>query len=246
LEQLNLPPEQRRALQMQYATKLATHAPPTTVNVSTEKKYGEAFGGKLADVDIGKFTAAEKAPDMADNANRIINLAANKDVFTGPAADIKLNIARALNVVGASNEESIANTEQLIAATGQSTLNAIKGAGLGTGQGFTDKDLRFLQGVAGGTINLTPKTLTELATLQHRAATQSAAKWNKRVKEIPREVVQGTGLDTAPVTVSPLTTTKKAAGVRPSGVGADWSVMIDANGNRAWVSPDRKSFIEVK
>ena len=96
------------------------------------------------------------------------------------------------------------NTEALIAATGQSTLDAIKGAGLGTGQGFTDKDLKFLQGVAGGTIALTPQTLTELARLQHQAATRSAESWNKRVREIPREVVQGTGLSTTPIKVPPL------------------------------------------
>lgn len=33
---------------------------------------------------------------------------------------------------------------------------------------------------------------------------------------------------------------------RPQGVGADWTLMTDKNGNKAWVSPDRKSFKEVK
>lgn len=37
-----------------------------------------------------------------------------------------------------------------------------------------------------------------------------------------------------------------AAGARPAGVGADWTLMTDKNGNKAWVSPDRKSFKEVK
>ena len=37
-----------------------------------------------------------------------------------------------------------------------------------------------------------------------------------------------------------------AAGARPAGVGADWTLMTDRNGNKAWVSPDRKSFKEVK
>lgn len=36
------------------------------------------------------------------------------------------------------------------------------------------------------------------------------------------------------------------AGARPAGVGADWTLMTDRNGNKAWVSPDRKSFKEVK
>ena len=193
-----------------YQDFLASKKPSTTVNVgvSTEKKYGEAFGSKIADVDIGKYTAAEKAPQMAESANRIINLVQRGDILVGPIANIKLNIARALNVAGANNEELISNTERLIAATGQSTLDAIKGAGLGAGQGFTDKDLKFLQGVAGGTIELTAKTLTELAELQHRAATRAAESWNKRAREIPKEVVAGTGLSTAPITVPPLASVK--------------------------------------
>ena len=197
-------------------------APRTTVNVpvnvSTEKKYGEQFAGKFAEKDIDKLTAAETAPAMAENANRIISLVSQGNVFTGPIADVKLNIARALNVVGASNEEKIANTETLIASTGQSTLNAIKGAGLGTGQGFTDKDLKFLQGIAGGTIGLTQKTLMDLATLQHRVATLSAEAWNKRAPEIPKDVARGVNMSTAPIKVPPLASVMGGGGIPPAAI----------------------------
>jgi len=33
---------------------------------------------------------------------------------------------------------------------------------------------------------------------------------------------------------------------RPAGVGVDWTLKQDAKGNRAWVSPDGKRFVEVK
>lgn len=184
-------------------------ASAANISLSTEKKYGEALAGKVADVDINKMTTAESAPRLADSANRIIDLVSRGDVFTGPAADIKLNIARALNIAGADNQQKIANTEQLIASTGQSTLDAIKGAGLGTGQGFTDKDLKFLQGIAGGTINLTAQTLTELATLQHRVATRAADAWGKRVKEIPKDVLAGMGISTEPIKIPPLASVMK-------------------------------------
>jgi len=180
----------------------------SNISMSTEKKYGERFGGLIAEADAGKLTAAEKAPQLAESANRIIGIVQQGNVFTGPAADIKLNIARALNVAGANNQDKIANTESLIAASGQSTLDAIKSAGLGTGQGFTDKDLKFLQGIAGGTIGLTSQTLTELATLQHRAASRSADAWNKRSQQLPKDVLQGTGLSTAPIAVPPLAANK--------------------------------------
>jgi hypothetical protein len=214
----------------------------SNVTVSTEKKYGERFGGLIAERDAAKFDAAEKAPELAESANRIIDIVRQGNVFTGPAADVKLNIARALNVAGASNEEKIANTEALVAATGKSTLDAIKGAGLGTGQGFTDKDLKFLQGVAGGTIALTQQALTDLARLQHQTAVRAADAWGKRVNELPKNVLQGTGLSTAPIKVPPLA----SASARPSGVGPNWTLERDAAGNTAWVSPDRKSFKEAK
>jgi hypothetical protein len=228
-----------------FADFKAISTPKTSITMSTEKKYGEQFAGKMADRDDAKLGAAEKAPELAASANRIIDLVNQGNIFTGPIADVKLNIARVLNVAGASNDEKIANTESLIAATGQSTLDAIKSAGLGTGQGFTDKDLKFLQGVAGGTIDLTAQTLTRLATLQHQAATRSAEAWNKRAKQLPKSATEGTGLSLEPVTVPPLSAVKSAA-PRPAGVGANWTFESDAAGNKAWVSPDRKSFKEVK
>lgn len=203
-----------------------------SITVSTEKKYGERFGGLIAERDAAKLEAAEKAPQLASDANRIIDLVKQGNVFTGPAADIKLNIARALNIAGADNQEKIANTEALVAGTGQSTLNAIKGAGLGAGQGFTDKDLKFLQGVAGGTINLTQQTLAELARLQHQAAVKSAESWNRRVKELPQDALRGTGLSTEPIVVPPLSSVMKgkgaAAPTRPVPAGVDpvlWNIM---------------------
>jgi hypothetical protein len=202
---------------VQAAKTAVAAAGAPTVSVSTGKKYGEAFGSNLAEADIAKLAAAEKAPQLADSANRIIDLVQQGNVFTGPVADIKLNIARVLNVAGADNQEKIANTEALIAATGQSTLDSIKSAGLGTGQGFTDKDLKFLQGIAGGTIGLTPQTLTRLAELQHRTATRSAEAWGNRVKQIPSDVLQGTGLSTAPIKVPELRSRATNVVVTPDG-----------------------------
>jgi hypothetical protein len=230
---------------VQAQEEAARRAGASNISLSTEKKYGEAFAGNIAKVDIDKMTTAEGAPALAESANRIIGLVQQGNVLTGPIADVKLNIARALNVAGADNAEKIANTESLIAATGQSTLNAIKGAGLGAGQGFTDKDLKFLQDVAGGTINLTPQTLTELASLQHRVATKAAESWNRRRQEIPKDVVQGTGLSMTPITVPPLMQKSAPAAARPKGVGAEWTLMTDKNGAKAWVSPDRKQLVEV-
>jgi len=201
----------------------------SNISLSTEKKYGENLAGKIADRDDAKLGAAEKAPQLAESANRIIDLVKQGDLFTGPIADIKLNVARGLNVLGADNNAKIANTELLIAATGQSTLDAIKSAGLGTGQGFTDKDLNFLRGIAGGKIDFKPETLTELARLQHLAATRSVQAWNTRFKDIPKSSIEGMGLRTAP-DVPPLspnaifaTNPKTGARIQSLDGGANWT-----------------------
>jgi hypothetical protein len=182
-------------------------APKTTVNVpvnvSTEKKYGEAFAGKMADRDIAMLESASKAPDLAANANRVLNVLNRGDVFTGSAADIKLNLARVLNVAGADNDSKIANTEMLVSGLAKNTLGAVKASGLGSGQGFTDKDLEFLQNAEGGRITLNAQTIRQLAELSHKAAEASATAWNSRVKQIPGSAAQGTGLSVEPIKVPP-------------------------------------------
>jgi hypothetical protein len=205
-------PKVRKEIQAKI-NKEISHQPATSVTVSTEKTYGGKLADKLADRDDAKLGAAEKAPQLAESANRIINLVNQGNLFTGPIAGIKLNIARYLNVAGASNEEKISNTESLIAATGQSTLDAIKSAGLGTGQGFTDKDLKFLQQIAGGTFELTTQTLTRLATLQHQAAVRSVEAWNTRFTQIPSSATGALGLSTVPK-ISPLVGSSTSSGFK--------------------------------
>lgn len=199
----NLNPEQTIAANRAYLTHKTTHAPGTVVNVSqsTEKKYGEAFGGKIADRDVAMLDVAAKAPDLAANANRVLSILSQGNVFTGSAADIKLNMARALNLAGAGNDEKIANTELLVSGLARQTLGAVKSSGLGTGQGFTDKDLKFLEDAEGGRITLNAQTIQRLAELSHSAADKSAAAWNKRVKEIPKSATEGTGLSTEAIVV---------------------------------------------
>lgn len=224
--------------------RLARAGAPS-ITVSTEKKYGEAFAGKMAESDIGMRDAAIKAPEMANTANRILDLTAQDKVFTGTGANVKLQIAKALNMAGLTDSEKAANTEALIADMGASTLGAIKSSGLGSGQGFTNKDLEFLQNVAGGRITLEKDTIRRIAELQHRAAEASAQKWNARVKQIPADTLQGTGLTTEPIQV-PKKSGGKAVSAVPLTNAKGWTLHTDAAGNKAYVSPDGKQFEEVK
>lgn len=165
----------------------------TNLVVNTGKAYTGAFGEGIAKEDLSKYSIAEKAPSIYQNALNTEDLI-KKGAITGLGAEFKLNLARTLNVAGAGNAELIKNTEQLVANRGQIVLDSIKASGLGAGQGFTDKDRQFLEKVKGGTIELNAKTLLDLARIEKNVAQASVDAWNKRLPNIPKEALQGTGV----------------------------------------------------
>lgn len=214
------------------------------VEVSTEKKYGEKFAGNIADSDVALRDAAERAPDTAANANRILSLLQSGQVITGSAANVKLQMAKFLNLGGGNDSEAVTNTEILISSLADSTLGAIKSSGLGSGQGFTDKDREFLERAKSGQITYEAASLKRLAELAHKAAGATADKWNKRVKTIPRSAIEGTGISTEPITVPSMQSAPRRQ--LPAKNADGWELKEDANGRRAYVSPDGKQYKEVK
>lgn len=202
----------------------AAGKPVTNVNVSTEKRYGEEFGKRIAEADVGKMAAAEAAPKLAASADRILELVSSGKVITGAGADARLQLAKALKVAGVSDDERIANTEVLVSTLAGQTMGAIKSSGLGAGQGFTDADRDFLQSMVGKP-NYDNKSLARLADLSRRTAEASAQEWNKRVRQIPSSSLQGTGISTEPIIV-PKRAGSQKAGAAPAGVDpALWNAM---------------------
>ena len=175
----------------------------SNISVSTEKKYGERFGGLIADQDASKLTAAENAPQAAATADRILDIVEGGKVFTGTGANVRLQLAKALNLAGKTDAEKIKNTEILGASLAETTLGAIKSSNLGAGQGFTNADRDFLEKAKAGQISFDAGSLKELARLSRRAAEKSAESWNKRVQSIPGETLQGVGISTEPIVVQP-------------------------------------------
>ena len=173
------------------------------VNVSTEKKYGERFGGLIADQDAAKLSAAENAPQAAATADRVMDLIGTGKVITGTGANVRLQLAKALNLAGGTDSEKIRNTEVLVSSLAETTLGAIKSSNLGAGQGFTNADRDFLEKAKAGQLSYDAKSLTELARLSRLAAEKSAESWNTRVKQIPASALEGTGISSNPVVVPP-------------------------------------------
>ena len=180
-------------------------APRTTVsvpvNVSTEKAYSGKFAGLIADSDAAKLGAAEGAPAAAETADRILDLISTGNVITGTGANVRLQMAKALNLAGGNDSEKIANTEVLLSSLADTTMGAIKSSNLGAGQGFTNADRDFLEKAKAGQITYDAKSLARLADLSRKAAEKSAETWNKRVNQIPKSALEGTGISTEPVVV---------------------------------------------
>jgi hypothetical protein len=93
--------------------------------------------------------------------------------------------------MGANNNEAVKNGELLVSQTAGNVLSHAKSSGLGTGQGFTDKDRDFLEKVVGGKITLNGETLKELARIQKQVASTSVEKWNSTYNRLP-ETDRGT------------------------------------------------------
>ena len=198
-------PSERQQLQNRL-TYLSTHQPGTSLTVklpAIEGEYGKKFGGLAAESDDKLLGAARSAPKIAENANETLRLL-ELPTITGSGADIRLALAKAYNLLGDTDQQSIVNTENLIKSTGTATLAAIKNSGLGTGQGFTDKDLKFLERVTGGSIALEPQTLKDFARIQHEAAVKIAAMWEARKKNIPKSALEGTGIDKESISIEPI------------------------------------------
>lgn len=207
-------------------------ASSTNVNVSTEKKYGERFGGLIAESDAAKLAAAEKAPEAAATADRVMDLIGTGKVITGTGANARLQIAKALNLAGGTDSEKIRNTEVLISSLAETTLGAIKSSNLGAGQGFTNADRDFLEKAKAGQLTYDSKSLAELARLSRLAAEKSAESWNKRVQQIPAAALEGTGISTEPVIVpkrsAPAASNIPAAAIQALRAGQGTAEQFDA------------------
>jgi hypothetical protein len=177
--------------------QMMSRPPGTNININTEKGYGGAFAGKIADQDALRYDIATKAPSVLDSVDRSRKLLASGQVFTGALANQKLELAKfgqAIGATGASTDELVSNTQQLMATRAQATLDSIKASGLGSGQGFTDKDRQFLENARLGNITYSKKALEQQLEIEEKAARGSVDVWNQRVKDIPNSAKEPLGI----------------------------------------------------
>jgi hypothetical protein len=166
----------------------------------------KTFAGSMAENQAKKFdvlqTNAEKAPDVLRSAAESKKILKSGKFFSGSPAELQLEMAKvadALGLGGTDTKEKAFNTQTLITNAASGTLDSIAGAGLGTGQGFTDKDLKFLQEAKSFRINMTDDNIRRVIDLQERAARESVKRYNDRLRSLPQQSIQQMGL--TPITL---------------------------------------------
>lgn len=170
------------------------------VGVNTDKSYFGNVAEGLAKVDVGAIDAGRSAPDRIASARRVKEVLATSPI-TGTGAEARLGLNRALATAGLIDGTNVANTEVLASTLASQTLDAIKTSGLGSGQGFTDKDRAFLERAKSGNIEMTPQALGILADLNERAAVASIRRANSvigKLRQSPQAGAMGQALDPIP------------------------------------------------
>lgn len=175
----------RRAVYDAQIRKTTTHSPPVNVSVSSgDKGYVSEISKLVAKQDADAIDAAQSAPDRIRSAQDVKRILRTEKPMTGTAADWRLEATKALSTAGIIDGQSVKSTEDLASLLASQTLEAIKSSGLGSGQGFTDKDRQFLERARAGQITMNADTLYRLADLNEKAGRRSIERGNAAVKRL--------------------------------------------------------------
>lgn len=199
---INTPPDQwdQRTLQAinQKAMELK-RAGGTVVNIPNFME--KTFGGAVAEDQAKKFNqmqgVAQNSPVVLGQIQNARDILKSGKFFSGPTANIQQDMALyadALGLGGKDTATKAANTQSLITSAADSTLNNIATSGLGSGQGFTDKDLRFLQDAKSFRITMNKENIKRVLDLQEKAVLHTTNMYNQRLKSIPKSTVESMGL----------------------------------------------------
>ena len=155
----------------------------TAVNVNTDKSYFSNVAEGLAKNDVTLIDAARSAPDRIASSKRVREVLLQNPI-TGTGAEMRLSLNKALVTAGLVDGKTVADTETLASTLASQTLDAIKTSGLGSGQGFTDKDRAFLERAKSGSIEMNAESLRRIADLNERQARSTIQRGNAIITKL--------------------------------------------------------------
>lgn len=195
-------------------------------------KYDTSFQEEVSKQDTELFKAAKAAPKAIKTATRVSELLGSKELITGAGANIRLQLAKWLDLGGATEKEKIANTEVLVSSLAEQTLKMFQSSGLGARGMDTPAEREFLQQASVGNISYDAASLKRLATLAQVAAQGTIDDWNVRAKDIPESALKGAGLSREAIRAETQTQSKGTVGAAPAGVDPNvWKYMTPEERN---------------
>ena len=153
----------------------------------TRNVLSDEFAKGMATQDLKKIEMGDAALAQIETANNVRDLL-EQNPITGFGANARLGLEKALAGAGFVKGDRASITENLSATLAKTTLATIRSSGLGSGQGFTDKDREFLEKAAAGTLEMSNENLRYLADLNDKAARANIAVSNKtrqRYRKLP-------------------------------------------------------------
>ena len=161
----------------------------------------KTFAGEVATGQAKKFgdlqTTAENAPIAIAKTQQLRKIVDEGKFFSGKTANVQQEMAMFADAVGLGGKDTTqkaANTQSLITGAADATLNAIATSGLGSGQGFTDKDRQFLQDARSFRIDMNKENIKRVLDLQEKANLLAIQRYNQRLKTVPQATVNTMGI----------------------------------------------------
>jgi hypothetical protein len=153
----------------------------------TTNTLADEFAKGIAAQDLETIKAGDAALGQIEVSNNVRDLL-NQNPITGTGANARLAFEKALASAGFIAGDRASVTENLSANLAKTTLSLVKTSGLGSGQGFTDNDRKFLEKAAAGQIEMTDVNLRYLADLNDKVARANIVRSNavkSRYRELP-------------------------------------------------------------
>lgn len=189
------------------------------------------------------FGALKQAPTVLDNIDKAKALVPQAKGFMGAGGESMLQAASFLNNrLGTSiDTKGVQNAEELRSRLFLGIMDNLKKLDSQPSQ----QQQAALQ-VALGSIGTDPSALPRVLDVFGDTIRQKVDLHNEEAQGAESRGVKFPYNPIIKLPPRPAAGDAASTAGRPAGVGANWSFMTDAKGNKAWVSPDNKSFVEVK
>jgi hypothetical protein len=154
-----------------------------TVNTG-DTKAANAFGEAASKASVGNLEKSFESAKAAQKSFEVFSNAASHlgNVKGGTGADVIQGAKKVAQMLGAPLDPSITSMEQVKAALGQAVMDNAKT--LGTGNGFTDSDRKFLTDLTFGNLNLDEATLKRAVDLGLASSVNTLKSHDKLIQKL--------------------------------------------------------------